>query len=293
MLSMDVDTVAVKRDKVFIKLPKTGLGNMLIVWARGYVFAYENNFELFVSRWWGIRLGTWLRNESRKRLYWGYFKEDNYAKRLRLFLLKPFLTSVTEPNGILNNSGSKHLYVFDSFGDYFHSLKPYRTEVKNALLGLLQPALRREYNSLSSPVIGIHIRRGDFKRGSDLTPNEYFINSIRVLRELSGKELPVTIFSDAAPDELSDICALPSVEMSKPKKDILDILHLSKSKICMLSIGSTFSFWSGFLNDGIVLRHPNERAPLLRPQEINTQWFEGAFDPDNVDETLKKQLQKL
>ena len=63
------------KSKVFVQFPRTGLGNMMLIWARGVVLSKANNIPLICSLWYGIRLGPILRNEPKKRFYWGYFKE--------------------------------------------------------------------------------------------------------------------------------------------------------------------------------------------------------------------------
>ena len=268
------------RGYVFVKLPKTGLGNMLLVWARGYVFAHKNQLPFFTSNWWSIRPGVWIRNEKRKRFYWGYFKNDSLINKLRLYFIKRGNQLFIEPSK--PNISGKFLYQFstcDTDGDYFKSLKPYRTEVKKALYALLTNKIRRQLDNANVPVIGMHIRRGDFKLGSALTPLQYFIDCLQAIRRVAGTDLPATIFSDADEDELKEILRFPGVNLSNQKADILDILLLSKSKICILSISSTFSFWAAFLSDGVILKHPDEWHPAIRPHNIDTYLFEGHFDP--------------
>ena len=63
------------KSKVFVKFPRTGLGNMMLIWARGIVLSKTYNIPLVCSLWYGLRLGPILRNEPKKRFYWGYFKE--------------------------------------------------------------------------------------------------------------------------------------------------------------------------------------------------------------------------
>jgi hypothetical protein len=159
---------------------------------------------------------------------------------------------------------------------------------------MLHPALHKQLEMYEAPVIGVHIRRGDFKKGSTITPESFFVDSIQRLRRFCGQELPVTVFSDADPGELMDLFALPCVKPAEPKADILDILLLSRSKICILSIGSTFSYWGAFLNDGIVLKHPGEWHPEIRPAEVNQIYYEGKIDLSvDMDAQLKTNLLQL
>lgn len=282
--------------KVYASFPDTGLGNKLLIWAKAFAFAHKHRLELFCGAWWGIHIGSWIRNEKKKRLYLGYFREDGWGKRVRLFLFKRRSKQIFEPNELVQVS-EPVLYCFREVitsTDYFEQIKPYRAEVKEAMYTMLQPALKNQLENLPAPVIGIHIRRGDFKLGSTLTPLSYFINCIHVLRNASGKELPVTVFTDAHATEIEELLALPAVSVSNAKADILDILQLSRSKICILSISSTFSFWGGFLSDGIVLMHPDEWHPALRPMLINQQHYEGKFDPlSPMNAQLLQQIKQI
>ena len=53
---------------VHAKLPRTGLGNKLTVWARAVVFAHNNNLPLITTGWWHIPIGTILRRETQATL---------------------------------------------------------------------------------------------------------------------------------------------------------------------------------------------------------------------------------
>ncbi|RXK59446.1 hypothetical protein ESA94_15035 [Lacibacter luteus] len=282
--------------KVYASFPDTGLGNKLLIWAKAFAFAQKHQLELFCGAWWGIHFGSWIRNEKQKRLYLGYFHEDSWMKRVRLFFYRQKARKVNEPV-VLEDEQQPVLYCFREVitsKDYFEQIKPYRTEVKEALYAMLQPSLTEQLNQLAAPTIAVHVRRGDFKLGSTLTPLSFFIDSITAIRNACGSVLPVTVFTDAHAGEIAELLALPAVQMSVAKADILDILLMSRSKVCLLSISSTFSFWGGFLSDGIVLMHPEEWHPSIRPDEVNRRFFEGKFDPSQkTDPVLLQQIQKL
>lgn len=286
------------KDKVYSRLPKAGLGNKMLVWARGCVFAYKNNLELFTSAWWSVQLGPWIRREKQKRLYWGYFNEDSLFAKLKYYFFRFICEVEVEPRVFDAKSQKRKLYVFNSLihsedNDYFKELKPYRQHIKNELYKRINPALLQQLDKYSTPAIGIHVRRGDFKLGSKVTPISFFVDAINSVRSVSGKILPVTIFTDASKDEIEDLLSLPCVDVAVPKQDILDILLLSKSDICILSINSTFSSWAAFLNDGIILKHPEEWNPDIRPGTVNNIHYEGYFDPSKkMDESLKAQIIK-
>ena len=124
--------------------------------------------------------------------------------------------------------------------------------------------------------------------------SSFFIESIQIIRATCGAILPVTVFTDADNHEIDELLALPDVRINSAKADILDMLLLSRSKVCLLSISSTFSFWGGFLSDGIVLKHPDEWHPPLRPNMNNKFSYEGKFDPKlPLNQSLIEHLKKI
>lgn len=259
--------------KVYVKIPKTGLGNMLLVWAHGAVFARMNNLEVVTSSWWGFRWGALLRREKRNRMYMNYFKETGFVER-NLFKLKLLFGNVItdpaiKPDGQYNQE--EKIFLFKKAvreNDLFRSLRDHKALIKEEILTILNPRLRQELPKYQDPVVSVHIRRGDFKISNQATPLSYFINAIALIRKNTASEIPVTVFSDADPSELSEILKLPAVELAEEKADILDILVMSKSKILVLSKDSTFSYWAAFLSDGLVImKHDDWQAGIRETGE--------------------------
>lgn len=280
---------------VWAKLPNMGLGNKMLVWARAYTFAFRHNLPLFVTNWVSINFGSFLRWERSKRIYFGYFKSSSFFSKWRFKKKLNNFQIVVEPTEFLPEP---HVYQFEALfisNDYFHEMKPYREIVKSGFKASLKESYKRQYSNLSSPTIGIHIRRGDFKLGSTLTPIFFFISVINFIRSTTLKQLPVTIFSDASDNELSEIIELQGVTRAKTQPDILDMLQLSKSSVVVMSISSTFSFWSAFLSEGIVIKHKDEWHPPILPTEMDNNIREFAFDnvPQSNTELAKVLLQKF
>ncbi len=203
-----------------------------------------------------------MRREKKKRLYVGYFKKGGLLKTLRFFYYlntkkKEFEPSVEK----FNNINSDTIFVFNKiFTDYdfFKETRSYKEIVRKGIIEMLHPELQEQYNNYEKPVIGLHIRRGDFKRGSTITPLSFFIEVVNSLRKEAASDLPVTIFTDAEPAEIEELARLNGVRIAEPKADILDILLLAASQVAVLSIGSTFSYWAGFLSQGKIIKHPGE-----------------------------------
>lgn len=273
------------RHWVYVKFPKSGLGNLLLIWARAKVFSHLNGYPLVTSRWWGVRWGSWIRNEQRKRMYWGYFRESSLRQKLAIHFLKKRRSIVYEPWPTERLRPTKPVLFFFKEtvvqSDLFGGLREHRDFIRAELLMLLKPGLQRQFEKLDKPEIGIHIRRGDFKLGNPITPDAFFLNCIHFIRATINRNLRVTVFTDAAPEELKEILALEKVVLARNKPDILDILEMSRSRILVLSQSSTFSYWAAFLSDAIVIRPEGDWQADIRSLEINQRRFEGKISFDN------------
>jgi len=66
---------------------------------------------------------------------------------------------------------------------------------------------------------------------------------------------------------------MPRVLLADDAPDIVDIYLMSRSRVLMTSIRSTFSYWSAFLSDGHVIRAPYPGYVPIRG--TGAQAFEG------------------
>lgn len=278
--------------KVYISLPKAGLGNKLLTWSRGFVFAELNNCELCTSSWFSLFVGPWLRREKKKRIYLGYFNKEKLFKRLRFCVYFALYKKIEEPEiSKLEENAFSNLYLFNQIfrqHDFFYEVRPYRLIVEQGIYKMLTPSLKEDFKKLEKPVIGIHVRRGDFKFTGHHTPLDFFIRVITALRTQAMRPLSVTVFTDAKPNELSELLSLPNVEVASDKPDILDLLLLSSSNILILSVNSTFSYWAAFLSRGLIIKHPEEwHAPFTNPEENREFFWSKEFEGMHY---LKKHL---
>jgi hypothetical protein len=278
------------RGLVYAELPKTGLGNLLLVWSRARLFGHLNDMPLVTIGWSGIRWGAWLRGEKKKRLYWGYFHETPVIMKWKARLLKQVVPVVRDPAmKRITDSSRPAIFIFnrpavqdDLFGDF----RMHRQFLRAEIYRLLKPALNRQLQRVHTPEIAVHIRRGDFTISNPLTPNGFFVEAINFIRATARKNMSVTVFTDAETTEIKEVLDLPNTRLAEKKADILDILQMSKSRVVVLSRSSTFSYWAAFLSDAIVIKPIGDWQGDLRPAEVNRQSFEGKICFSNPD-TLK------
>lgn len=281
---------------VYARLPRGGLGNKLLVWARALVCARLCGLPLYVSGWSDIKIGPYLRGERSKRQYWGCFDDSAVPSLLRRFAFSNLYNIHREPDLEVCQSAAlrktNQLYLYDtvpSWRDYFKGLRGNEEFVRSAFESILKPFYLDQLKKQSWPVIGVHIRRSDFRElvpGESLgencnvrTPIGYYLDVILTLRQMAGHTLPVTVFTDGRSEDIAEILALPDVVMAVPNPDIVDLILLSKSKCLVTSIGSTFSYWAAYLSEGHVITHPSHEISI-RSQATNENHYEGPITSD-------------
>ena len=282
---------------VVVSMPRCGLGNKMLVWAKALVFARKHGLKLYTFGWEQLSFGHILRGESSARYYKGYFKkEGNLLERMALLsnvkraaknekLIEPNVTDFPK-----ENLGKYRFVIFNQvpgYEDYFGDFKQHRSLVKHELMAMLQPDIQAKLDSMPAPVIGIHARMGDFHvladgqdfatAGQTRTPLSYFQKSIQTLRKISGEQWPVTVFSNGKPSELKPLLEMENVACAAPASAIIDLLTLAKSRVIVTSASSTFGYWSGFLSEAPIILHPDHMYGSIRSAADNAKYFEGPI----------------
>jgi hypothetical protein len=300
------------------QLPSAGLGNMLLVWAKAVLFAEINSLPVLAPKWMRIYPGSLLRGEK-LRYYGSYFSDSHYRSRLvhgTRNVLSPKQVHLNLPVCKLDLTSEKfdtayqHMFVFDqtpSWNDYFQDLRDYQTIVKQKLYADIYPHLLIKILALPAPQIGVHIRRGDYappKSGDNFaagvnvyTPIEWYVDVIRSIRKEVGRDVSCTIFSDAYPEELPEIMALPNISISSKTSALSDMITMSRSQILIGSANSSFSAWASYLGQCPTLWTAT-RAKFYKPiftAETQKYIYEGGFDPQEelIPTLLKQNINKL
>lgn len=278
------------RNRVYVDFPKVGLGNMLLLWARAVVFCKINNLELTTSSWWSFRWGALLRRESKKRLYYNYFIESDTSSRIFSYIKKLFVPSIQNPELKIITVQKKDFFIFNKVNineDLFLGLRNHKSLIKKKLEESLHARIKILLSKEPISDISIHVRRGDFKNGNPLTPLSHFISGISSIRNITKKKLSVTIFSDASREELEPLFKLENIKLANNNPDIVDILLMSKSKIIFLSQSSSFSYWSAFLSDSLIIMHTNDWQQKICDNDSNSKYMEYRWvESENLPKEL-------
>jgi len=267
----------------YAEVGRAGLGNRLLPWARCEVFSREHNVPMLAPQWVRIKIGPLLRHEIDSRLYMGQFDSSSYIHGVEKWAILLAGRKMDELRA--RELGSEcdissgatirpTIVMFRGMADGFASLFPHRQFIGSRLVEILSPRNKALLSSRSADqAIGVHIRRGDhgpcLKPGEAIPskglwnlPEQWFINCIRDIRKIVGA-VPVNVFSDAYPSEISGVLSLPDTTLIRSNPAIVDLLLLSRSGIVVTS-WSWFSMWAAFLSPNKSLWFPSPDFEIFR-----------------------------
>ncbi|HHM20495.1 MAG TPA: hypothetical protein ENJ20_00600 [Bacteroidetes bacterium] len=297
------------RPIVIADMPRCGLGNKMLVWARGLIFAKEFDLPFYTFGWEQLNIGPLLRGEKSNRYYGGYFQKNGSvwgrAKIKRAYKRAAQSVRLTEPD-LKNIKGmdiSAYQYVVfnrvPEWNDYFGDIHHHRQLVRDAFMNMVKPSLLKLLDRQPAPGIGLHIRLGDFREpregesfketGGIRTPMSYFTEVVNKIRDIAGEEIPATIFTNGKDAGLKEILKLPNIAVAPKNPDIIDLLLLARSRVIVTSARSTFGYWSGFFSEAPIILHPDHLFGSIRSKADGEKYYEGPLS-DPCPALLKKHL---
>jgi hypothetical protein len=289
-------------------LPKAGLGNKLFPWARCRVFSLEHGISIMAPSWTQLKLGPLVRRDRDARVYSNLFKSappGHVSGVRRLWVRLIASRSVDEPDDLHLppiHSGTNQVVVFRGERDHFHSLTGWDEVLLEELKAMTRERWVRCADQLGEVAIGIHVRRGDFveasseadfiMRGAIRTPIEWFVESLRKIRQIHGCAVPAVVVSDAPDGAIAALLDEEAVTRANTGSAIGDLLLLSKAKLLIASGGSTFSGWAAFLGQMPTVAYPGQSLEWfgivpMRGQYIGEWRHQTEAPPLLVDQTLK------
>jgi len=269
-----------KMESFGFRLGGAGLGNILFPWASALVYAKKHNCQRIQTTWKNLKIGTFLRKERDKRMYFDLFTGRDGIGGFKKFFLLNF-----------NNKVKR----FSGMNDLFSPFKNEQAFVKQELLKIINPYHLDKANKFNANSIGIHIRMGDFENPENeqtlrdgawnyRLPMKWYLNIIKKLREQTN--LPIYIFSDAKDDDLKELLQLENCKRAYFGSAISDMMALSKCKV-LVSSASTFSMWASFLGQMPTIWFPGQmRHKLITALDI----FEGEID---YNDTIPSSIIKI
>lgn len=281
-------------------LMKAGLGNMLIPWAKCYLWCKDNNARMIDPFWTKIRIGPYLRREKDKRDYQRLFRPSAEIRGLeRIFLLATTKKCPVEryDNRILSGRGIS--VTFEGM-ENFQQLVGRHVEIRQALIAMTKPEFLPE--KPGRPFIGVHVRLGDYAKPKSLAevpwtsrlPLDWYVGAVQEVRKSTGCESDVVVFSDGSDDELEALLKLPATRRSKYQEPISDILALSQASVIIGSC-SSFSMWGAYLAQTLTVWHqgrvPGKIMEEYKSKKFVTEWLLGMSLPESFQISLGKVFQ--
>jgi hypothetical protein len=265
----------------FAILPRAGLANRLFPWAHAKIFSEKHQLPMYTHGWGHLHVGPWLRFEKSKRFYYFYFKSNTAVLKYSARRIASALGCHNICCDTKSISDQIATYVFSevpSKKDYFVGLRGHEEYLRQELNNNLRSKHQFAANSIEPYPVAIHVRRGDFVvAGLALSTEEYFIEIVHKLRGVIGDSAEIRIFSDALPSELSQLLSLPNVKMAQRKPDIIELLEISKAKIIVTSLGSTFGYWAAFLSEADIIVDDRHQFGTIRSPDTIPNRFEGTI----------------
>ena len=281
-----------------------GLGNMMFSWARAVVISKKYNCKMIAPDWVVLsRIGPWLRGERDKRYYLNQFSSKGYISGLAKKYLVWKANKVQESDLGNVDLGNNDMILCKGMDNFFDDLIGHNRIVKDELLRILSKNIVHLYDDFNpEPFIGVHIRRGDFllEKGvapdkSRVTPDAWYLSTIRKVRELAGTDMKCLVFSDGTPAQLEFLSELDNIEIMNSSPAIIDILRLSKSKFLITSTWSTFSMWAAYFGGMPNVWYPSKQMVPVMPDEKNYQFktdFDGNF-PDGQEDFVREYFKEI
>lgn len=266
----------VKYEFSFFRFGGGGLGNHLFPWARSVVAAEKYGLKSIEPTWFGIRVGSIIRKESDLRFYGDLFINQNSSIcGFKKFLLLIFFKKISEIDLGGKWRQKNSIAVFSGMSGLFQPILYNHRFVYEQLIRMTSPEYLKGLTYDFKNTISLHVRLGDFKVGKQETAIAWFVDIVNLMRNKSGLNLKVCIFSDGTDIELTRLLELENSCRLEFGSSIADLLALSRSYILVGSKGSTFSMWASYLG----------RMPVIWPVGGLTQrlYFDNFFNEIESD----------
>ncbi|QQR89110.1 MAG: alpha-1,2-fucosyltransferase [Myxococcales bacterium] len=261
-------------DFAFFRIQGSGLGNLLLPWARYVLYTKQPGIQGIAPTWAQFKPGPYLRNEKDKRGYVGLFR----ARKNELTGLRKALVLLSKKRRNENYLSeltvrSDELVVFSGLGRYFQPLHEHHAFIRSSLLEIVKA--KPQHPDWLTQAIAVHVRLGDFQQAGTSAfntrlPLAWYIENVRKLRELLGQDTPLAIFSDGSDAELKDLLSLRHAERMDFGSAMADLLALSQARVLVAS-NSTFSAWASFLGRMPSLWHGTGYIKDVYPQGTGSE----------------------
>ena len=249
----------------------TGLGNRLFHWCDAKIYSYQMGCKFISPRWCRASFGKHLRALAKGKLfaeplieYSNIFHrlpgDVSYQRGVAYSLLLSKILLSKHPAILADPMPTDAVICFDKSDYTFLDYGEYRCALIRDLFDSLRPRIRAKILNSCEPFIGIHVRVGDgfkspepnvdgFVRTGWLqqTPIQWFRETLRLVRRVTGANYPAYIFSDGPAAVLKPLLDEGNVFIFNQNNPVIDLFSLSRSWLILGSGSSSFSAFAAFL----------------------------------------------
>lgn len=286
-----------KHDLNILRLGGPGLGNLLFTYSRAVAESKKYNIPMIWPTWYSLKVGPYIRHEMDKRKYNDLFTNNsNYISGMKKIWLR-CTNKVVNRNQIksIENVDSGIIEYTGMEGMFEPIIDDYEL-IRDDLICNLQAQNRDWVDFDFTSSISVHIRLGDFQRGTTeqlkggshniSTPVAWYCSMIHQIRAAVGRNIQVYVFSDGTEEELHEVLRMPNVQRITFGNSISDIMALSKANLFLAS-GSTFSMWARFLGRMNVIAYEGQLLQTLKRDG------ENFFEMEVADVITKEQMSEI
>ncbi|MGI5967473.1 MAG: alpha-1,2-fucosyltransferase [Anaerotruncus rubiinfantis] len=279
------------------RLGGPGLGNLLFIWSRAYVFALQNGMKMLWPTWPSLKLGPWLRNERDKRTYIHLFENNGidlagWSKYRRLMFGKK---RRYDPDMPIQSLPEETVVLYDRYAMDFNGLKEYRREIVDYIQSHLGQKGRQALAFDGANAVNLHVRLGDFAvdtsgsvngKNNCRIPISWFCHVVNAVKQVCPG-MVFHVFSDGSDEELRDLLAMDNVERVFFGNSVADIMALSKAPLIIAS-GSSFSMWARFIGNCNSISFPSQKKDdTADADRFEIELEQGAPLPDDVVQKIR------
>lgn len=239
-------------DFIAFRVLGSGLGNLLLPWARSVAAAEKYGLKTIEPTWPQIKIGTFLRGESDLRFYGNFFSAPagsiHGAKKLFLLQTNKKINESALPGCLQDKDRIKNgIFVFNGMKNYFKDILADHELIRRELIKRVRDLHKKGLNYDFEGCVSLHIRQSDFKLLKWDTSIEWFLLVMDELKNKLGSDVKFKIFSDGSDDDLALILSRKNTERMFFGSALADLLALSRSRVLVGSANSTFSMWASYL----------------------------------------------
>jgi hypothetical protein len=245
------------------------------------IYARTHGVPTLATSWAQLPVGSLLRRDPEPRIYANLFtkgKGDIGGWRRAYVLSRA--KRLPEPDNLAESlpvAEGLNLVVFSGLGQHFRTLQGWNELIRQELVSITRQFWRQRAETVATPFVGVHVRRGDFNEGI-VTPLDWFVRTLSKIRAQLSLSVSAVVTSDGSAAELDALLAMDDVRLVSTGSAIGDLLLLSRSSL-LLASGSSFSAWASYLGQMPTLTHPGQSLARLFQLKGAPGQIIAEFDP--------------